>query len=323
MSNDAATPPEVSGPFLTPTRTWPAEPRWGHADGLQVGLHPLPGPRGLLRIFTPYLGQPRERMMNFIAVEPIPTGQTSRGFSELEHSTLDDAPGKRFWSTDSPDDPTPRDPAEPARGIIESVDGVPHQRVYVQVEPFDNGADVYLRLTFRADRPQEVAIATFVRDSSVPLETVITTATMGNYARLRLLRLTDRIVTPSELWPDFPGEDSSRHHFAPHARFGLDDLARTDNGEVLFAACPDEADPASTSYAEDVRPNWHFVGMKAVQYWRAADPDPLIEGLVNARASYWASESEIPGGPSYENLELVEPFRQGRERVFGIEAIPA
>ncbi|UFU05004.1 hypothetical protein [Ruania halotolerans] len=320
MSDDATTLPEVSGPFLQPARRWPAEPRWGHAAGLQVGLHPLPGPRGLLRIYTPYLNQPRERMMNFIAVEPIPAGQTSRGFSELEHSALDDSPGKRFWSSNDPADTSPREPAEPAQGVIETTDGVPHLRVYVQVEPFANGAEVSLRLTFRADQPHEVAIATFARESSVPLDQVITTATMGNYARLRLLRLADRIVTPGELWPDFPGADSSRHHFTPHARFGVDELVRTADG-VLFAASPDEADPVNVTYADDVRPNWHFQGDRAVQYWRAADPDPAIQGLVNARASYWASESGIPGGPSYENVELVEPFRQGRELVFGIEPL--
>src|SRR5690606_32184044 len=84
--------PETDGPFVRPAATHPAEPRWGHAEGLQVGLSPLPGPRGLLRVYTPYLDQPRERMINFVAVEPVPAGETTRGFSELEHSALDDAP---------------------------------------------------------------------------------------------------------------------------------------------------------------------------------------------------------------------------------------
>lgn len=318
VSTDATAPtlPEQHGPFLRPAPTPPAEPRWGHADGLQVGLHPLPGPRGLLRIYTPYLAQPRERMMNFIAVEPIPVGQTRRGFSELEHSTLDEAPGKRFWSADDPADAAPRHSTQPALGEIEEIDGVLHQRAHVLVEPFENGADVYLRLTFRADRPHEVAIAAFARETSAPLDRLIITATMANYARLRELRLADRVVTPAELWPDFTG-----HGFAEHARFGLPDLARDETGAVVLAAAPDEADPVDVTYAPDVAPGWHFQGGRALQYWRAPDPDPAIEGLVNARASYWASESPIPGGPAYENVEIVEPFRQGRELVFGVEPL--
>lgn len=315
MSNDAALP-EPDGPFIRPSATFPAEPRWGHADGLQVGLAPLPGPRGLLRIYTPYLDQPRERMMNFIAVEPIPAGETTRGFSELEHSTLDDAPGKRFWSADDPADSTPRPSTEPARGIVETLGGVAHLRVFVLVEPFDNGADVYLRLTFRADRPHEVAIASYARENSVPLAHLVTTATMGNYARLRELHLADRVVTPAQLWPDFTG-----HAFAPHARFALGEMTRDASNAVVLSATPDETDPVNVTYADDVYPGWHFAGGRARQYWRADDPHPEIEGLVNARASYWASESPIPGGAAYENIELVEPFTQDRELVFGVEPL--
>lgn len=313
MSTDAL--PVTDGPFVRPAESTPAEPRWGHAEGLQVGLHPLPGPRGLLRIYTPYLDQSRERMINFIAVEPIPAGETTRGFSELEHSALDDAPGKRFWSSDDPADPTPRPSIEPARGIVEMLDGVAHLRVFVLVEPFANGADVYLRLSFRADRPHEVAIAAYARETSVPLEHLIVTATMGNYARLRELHLADRVVTPAELWPDFGG-----HAFAPHARFGLGEMVSSE-GAVTLAATPDEADPVNVTYADDVFPGWHFQGRRATQYWRAHDPHPEIAGLVNARASYWASESPIPGGAAYENIEIVEPFTQGRELVFGVEPL--
>lgn len=308
--------PETDGPFVRPAATHPAEPRWGHAEGLQVGLSPLPGPRGLLRVYTPYLDQPRERMINFVAVEPVPAGETTRGFSELEHSALDDAPGKRFWSADDPGDATPRPETEPARGTVETIDGVQHLRVFVLVEPFANGADVHLRLTFRADRPHEVAIATYARETSVPLAHAIVTATMGNYARLRELHLADRVVTPAELWPDFSG-----HGFAPHARFGLDELVRDDAGAVVLAATPDEADPVNVTYADDVVPGWHFQGLRATQYWRAADPHPDIQALVNARASYWASESPIPGGAAFENIELLEPFTQGRELVLGVDPL--
>ena len=132
--------PVVEGGWLRPAPGAGAEPRWGHPDGLQVGLHPLPGPRGLLRIFAPYLGHPRERLLNFIAIEPIPAGATERGYSELEHSVLDDADGKRFWSVDAldADAGTPRDPLSPARGVVETVDGVGTLTVHV-----DSSAHLY------------------------------------------------------------------------------------------------------------------------------------------------------------------------------------
>ena len=74
-----------------------AEPTWGHAYGLRIGLaHADRGPRGLLRVYTPYLDQPAGRVINFIAVEPTPRGREQRGLSELERSTLDGVRGKRF-----------------------------------------------------------------------------------------------------------------------------------------------------------------------------------------------------------------------------------
>jgi hypothetical protein len=310
------TEPEVDGGWLRPSSTSPAEPRWGHPDGIQVGIAPLRGPRGLLRIFTPYLEHPRDLLVNFIAIEPVPAGQPHRGLSELEHSGLDDVRGKRFWSADSPDDATPLDPLLPARGVIETVDGVERLRVFVLVEPFDNGADVYVRLSFRADRPHEVGIATYARDTSVPLDFCIVTATMGNFARLRELHLADRVVTPAKLWPGFGGTD-----FAEHAKFGLAEFTRNEAGDATVSATPDELEPHTAEYASDTHPHWHYSGLRAVQTWTAERPSPRLEVWVNARWAYWASASPIPGGPSYENFELVEPFEQGREFLFSIDPL--
>ena len=170
----------------------PRESRWGHPDGLQVGLHPLPGPRGLLRVYTPYLGHPRDRLLNFVAVEPVPAGAAERGYSELERSRLDDANGLRFWSMDDPTDATPRDELAPSRGAVSVVDGVEHLLVHIGVERFANGADVRLTATFRADRPHEVALAAWTHPGSVELDACILSATMGNWSRLRILRLAGR-----------------------------------------------------------------------------------------------------------------------------------
>jgi hypothetical protein len=305
-------PVEEDG-WLRPAPTTPAEPRWGHPGGIQVGLHPLSGPRGLLRVFTPYLGHHRSRLLNFIAVEPIAAGETHRGFSELEHSALDDAPGKRFWSADAPGDGTPRDPREAARGVVEQVEGVETLTVWIGVESFENGAEVDIRLRFRADRPHEVELTASRRAGSAELSACVLTATMGNYARLRRLQLRDRVVGPGELWPDFDGT-----HFAEHAAFPLAELAR-DGEAVVVTATTDELNPSSAVYAPEVKPHWHYEGTRAVQGWRVERPHPELRVLVNARRVYWASEAPIPGGDSFENFEVVEPFREGAAVTFFVE----
>ncbi|MBO0981655.1 hypothetical protein IPV10_13965 [Microbacterium sp. SD291] len=254
--------------------------------------------------------------MNFIAVEPIPRGETERGYSELEPSTLDPGQnGKRLWSADDAASAERGDTPAPARGTIESVDGVETLTVWIGVERFDNGADVRVRVRFFADRPHEVEVAGFANAASVPLSTLVLTATMGNWARLRRLHLADRVVTPAELWPGFSGTA-----FTEHGRFPLGALTRDGNAAVVSAS-GDEDDPWSVEYSADTATHWHFLGRRAVQTWRVEDPHPDLEVLVNARWAYWASASPIPGGPAYENFEIVEPFREGAAFRFSVERL--
>jgi hypothetical protein len=306
----------VDGRWLRPAITEGArEPRWGHPDGMQLGLHPLSGPRGLLRLYTPYLDQPRDRLLNFIAVEPIPAGRTERGYSELERSRLDDVPGLRMWTADDVDDPTPRDPRDPARGVIGIEDGVETLTVDIAVEPFANGADVRVRAVFRADRPHEITVAAFLRPASVELEACVLTATMGNWARLRTLRLATEEVSAGALWPGY-----TDIHFAEHARFDVGRLAR-DGGAVTVSALPDERAPHLAEHAPGTKEHWRYGGAPAVQTWRAVDPDAALVAEVNGRYTYWMSEAPIPGGIAFENFELVEPFRQGRAFTFSVEPL--
>lgn len=306
--------PVVEGTWIRPADKGRARPVWGHAEGLQIGLHPMRGPRGLLRVYAPYLGHKEGRVINFIAVEPVPAGEDHRGLSELEHSSLDDVRGKRFWSADEPADAAPQPPERPARGRIIEEDGVEMLRVFIQIEPFDNGAEVYLRLTFRKDRPREVGIATFARSGSASLDHCIVTATMGNYARLRQLHLADRIVTSTDLWPDYRDI-----HFTPHAKLDLEELQRTPEGDAIILATPDEPQPQKARYAPGTRRHWRYTGHVATQFWRMENPDAHLQAWVNGRWAYWASTAPIPGGVSYENFELVAPFRQGQEFWFGVE----
>ena len=289
--------------WVRPSTTQPIPPLWGHADGVRVGLHPLRGPRGLLRVYAPYLKHDTDRVINFIAVEPIVAGERVRGLSELEHSKLDDAQGKRMWARD-------------VQGQIVSEDDVEQLVSYVEVEPFDNGAHVYLKLIFRADRPREVAIATFAHDDSKPLDRCIITATMGNYARLRKLELNDRSVNARELWPDYRGDG-----FTPHAIFDLAKLNRAADGHAIAFASPDEANPCDATYADGTRSHWRYSGKVARQFWRCEDPDPALQVWVNGRYVYWKSRAPIPGGVAFENFEMIAPFKQGQEFIFGVEPI--
>jgi len=288
------------------------EPRWGHPDGLQIGLHPLSGPRGLIRIYTPYLDQPRDRLVNFIAVEPIPAGSTERGYSELERSRLDDASGLRLWSADDPEDATPRSPDAPSRGIVTTEDGVGVLTVHILMESFANGADVWITARFRAGRPHEVTLAAWRREGSDDLEACILTATMGNWARLRQLHLADGTVTAGELWPDYRDI-----HFADHAVFPVERFTSDAEG-VWVSATPDEASPDTAVHAEGTAEHWRYIGRRGVQTWRAADPDERLVAQVNGRHTYWMSDHAIPGGIAFENFELVEPFRPGRAFTFSV-----
>ena len=311
--SDKAAPPVVEGRWVRPAAAESALPVWGHAEGLWAGLWPMPGPRGLIRIYAPYLGHAAGRPINFIAVEPIPAGRRQRGFSELEYSDLDQTRGKRFWSADDPGDPSPKLPRRPARGVIFQEGGVEALRVFVFVEPFANGARVYLRLSFRSDRPYELGIATFVCEDSQPLGHCIVTATMGNYARLRTLHLADRRVLSTDLWPEHRG-----FGFAPHKQFPLAGLFRTRQEDVLVAATPNEPSPQDAEYAPFTPKGWRYCGRPATQYWRCEKPHPRLAVQVNGRSVYWGSLSPIPGGVSYENFEIVEPFRDGAEFHFGV-----
>ena len=317
MNSPAAVPPSPalpSGLWIRPAGSAPREPRWGHREGMQLGLSPAP--RGLLQIFTPYLGHPQERLVNYIAVEPVPVGTVARGYSELEPSRLDPGErGKRMWAVDDPSATAVRTRLDPDPGIVDVVDGVERLTVWVLVEPFDNGAEVQVRVRFRADRPHEVELAGFATPRSAPLDLLVLTATMGNWARLRRLELADRVVTPAALWPGFTGTG-----FAEPASFGLDELRR-DGTAALVSATGDESDPWSVAYSADTAEHWRFLGQRMRQTWRVDDPDPALRAQVNARWSYWASSSEIPGGPAYENVEVVEPFRQGAALRFAIEPL--
>jgi hypothetical protein len=307
-------PPDTVGAWIRPAEGKPAMPVWGHVNGIIVGLAPLPGPRGLVRIYTPYLEYEFAEVMNFIAFEPIPKGSEHRGFSELEMSSLDKGErGKRFWSSDNATAILPLDEAYPARGVVEKINGEETLTLYVFSEPFENGAKVYVRLRFFESRPYEFEITTNTYDASIDLDYFITTATMGNKARLRTLFLKEGQKSSLELWPDYKDI-----HFTSHEYFSQKEMIRDKKGNAYFIAAPNEKDYSKAMYAPGTDSHWKYKGKHATQYWIKINPHKELNGLVSGRFTYWASEAPIPGGISFENFELKTPFKNGDRFIFGI-----
>lgn len=307
---------DKDGRWIRPAQGTPAQPVWGHVNGIRAGISPLPGPRGLLRIYTPYLGHKEDKVINFIALEPIVAGQDQRGFSELEMSTLDHVRGKRFWSSNDSLSTHPLPAEFPAHGVIEKIKGIEVLTVFIFSEPFDNGARVYIRLRFFEDRPCEMELTAYREEKSKELDYFILTATMGNFARLRSLYLTDSVKSSLELWPDYTGSNFTDHDVTP-----MEAMIKDKNGAAYFIAATNEDEPQHVTYEPGTKNHWRYYGEKATQYWRKENPEPQLEGLVNGRYTYWASKSPIPGGIAFENFEMKEPFKNGAKYVFGVSPL--
>lgn len=291
-------------------------PVWGHQNGIRIGLSPLEGPRGLLRVYAPYLNLDSLKMINFIALEPIVSGSDKRSFSELEQSGLDNVRGKRFWSANNALSTQPRPVNDCATGIIEKVNGVEALTVYIYSEPFISGAKVYVRVRFYENRPYEIELTSYAREDSAPLDNFVLTATMGNFARLRNLYLKDTVKSSLDIWPDYTDGNFTEHDYTPISKMIADN-----EGSVYFVAAPNEEDPTTASYAEDTKEHWKYSGQKATQYWKKKSPAADLKGLVNGRYVYWASTSSIPGGISFENFEFKEPFKNGSIYYFGVSPL--
>ncbi len=309
--------------WVRPAATQDAEPRWGIEDGIQFGIWPSGGgPRGLIRVYAPYLGFPDDRVVNFIAIEPMK--RNARSFSELERSLLDDVNGLRFWSEDSIEAiGEPKLPWRPAQGqtrLIPDAQGghVQALTVVIVTERFRTGTQAAVEVTIRQDRPHELRLRTFILGNQRDIDACVLTATMGNFMRLRKLWLRDEVVTSHGLFPNHRG-----NNFTPHHAFDLDQLFRTPDGGMLLVATPDEQDLTQAVYDPAVHHVWRYAGRPGAQYWRMQKQDitETLRAQVNARFTYWASNAPIPGGVSFENFELVDQYHEGQTFIFGISDV--
>lgn len=318
QNSDGTTFPTLASPitkdgWIFPASDQDSEPVFGIEDGISVGLWPTPGPRGLLRIFTPYLGQPPGQVINFIAIEPLVQGR--RSFSELEDSASDQHPGKLMWISESPDGGETHLPWRPAAPDFFEIEGNRAMKFWVLMEPFASGACPVLQVILRQDHPHEATFQVFATEGSTPMQACILSATMGNYERLRRLWLKERVVEAKDLWPEFHVLAPHGPGFAPHREWPVQELV-THGGDVVVAATPSERDPSQAVYTEQV-PFWfRYQGQWATQYWKTP-VGPNVVARVNGRVCYWGSRAEIPGGIAFENFELEAPFSPGQSFTFG------
>jgi hypothetical protein len=294
---------------------------WGRRDGIVFGLYShggMKGPRGLIRVgvFSPETSSPE--LLNFIAVEPVVAGAGARfdrmAFSELEMSQLDPGQrGKRMWvdansTTSNGAELGSLETLHTGRATVERLS------VRIDVERFtQNGAHVYLVASVDSDRPKELRLRVFAEPDSPPLDELTLTATMGNYERLRLLWLSDRVVDSRQLFPDYDGDA-----FVEKYNYSLPEMLRSGDGDAVVFCTSNERDPRKTE--GNSAAHWVYTLPKLTQYWRVPghDVEPDLRVRVNARRDYWASKAPVLGGIAFENFEVRQRYIPGQTFIYGI-----
>ena len=123
--------------------------------------------------------------------------------------------------------------AWPVSGKLETVHAgnatVERLSVRIDVERFAaNGAHVYVIASIDSDQPWELRLTPYAEADSAPLEENTVTATMGNYERLRLLWLKDRVIQSTVLFADYDGTA-----FTEKFSYALPEMLRTDDGGAI------------------------------------------------------------------------------------------
>lgn len=308
-------------PWVRPNK--PGDPLiWGRRDGIVFGLHSpggIKGPRGLIRIGlypTPQAAAPE--LLNFVAVEPVILGAGARfdrmAFSELEMSQLDIGQrGKRMWV-----DPETSTESGIPSGKLETLKAgkasVERLTVRIDVERFTaNGAHVYVVASIDSDHPYELRLRTYAESDSPNIDELTLTATMGNYERLRLLWLNDRVVNSRQLFSSYTGDA-----FIEDVDYPLGEMLRSGEGDAIVFCTSNETDPGKSPGNDTA--HWVYTLPKLTQYWRVPgrDVEPNLRVRVNARRVYWASKAPVLGGIAFENFEVRQRFVPGQTSVFGI-----
>lgn len=305
-----------TGKWIYPDGVKNKDPYWGIKGGIAVSYAPHKGVvRGLIGIHTPYLGHNSERVLNFIAIEPVV--ENSRGYSEMETSKIDNKQGLKIRSSNQfiPDYSIDKLSDIPATGVISDKDASQTLSFYLYIETFANGSKPIIQIILSEASPYEFGMRVYAAKDSKFFRTCILTATMGNYAQLRHLWLKGEVVEAKDLWKDFNVSDPG---FAPHHNWGADKILTLDNGQAIVACTTDMISSDKVKYDSNVPFWWKYEGNIATQYWRVPKPTKYLIVRVNGRTNYYGADNwRIPGGIAFENFEVEEPFVAGQEFVFG------
>lgn len=309
---------------------------WGIRNGIVVSLWPYNvetdgvvlggGPRGLIRVGYELEG--KIYLINYIAVEPMVKGKVE--YSEITPSKVDGYWGKFMWASPQPI-AIPYYPAAFTPGIISHPDpnnpAIEELSFYVYMEQFENGAHPYLKLSIRSDQPGELGFEIFNQKKSAEMDRCVLTATMGNYSRLRLMQLKDKVIDARQVY-----EGYNDIGFVEKGTYSADQLFRDKNQDYVVYASSNEfftqltAWPQTQEYKD--RSGWKYrPTFKLTQYWRKPheQADASLKLRVNGRAKYWSGGSDdksnyidIPNGISFENFELQEKYYSGQKFYFGL-----
>ncbi|MCR8558726.1 hypothetical protein KXD93_13800 [Mucilaginibacter sp. BJC16-A38] len=311
-------------------------PMWGIKGGIVFSLWPKSiepsgpgtdgGPRGLIRIGYEYQGS--VNLINYIAIEPVVNGDME--FSEVSPSRGDGKWGKFLWATDKPDADS-FTPYANTRGTITHPDPqnptIEQLSFFICMEKFNDGAHPYLKVTISSDKPGELGLQIFNQPGSAIMERCALTATMGNYSRLRLLYLKDKVIDSRKLFAGYDDID-----FIEKEPYPASQMLKNKHGDLMVCAESNEtfnelaAWPQQPDYLK--KWGWRYRPFyKLTQYWRvdSAGYDSSLQVRVNGRVKYWGAENPdksaytaVPGGPAFENFELRDNYHPGQKFYFGL-----
>ena len=164
-----------------------------------------------------------------------------------------------------------------------------------------------------ATDPAKCDCAPIAETDSPPIDELTVTATMGNYERLRLLWLKDRVIDSRQLFAAYTGDA-----FVEDVDYPLEEMLRSGEGDAVVFCTSNEGDPGKTPGNDTA--HWPYTLPKLTQYWRipGRDVEPNLRVRVNARRVYWASKAPVLGGVAFENFEVRERFVPGQAFIFGI-----
>jgi hypothetical protein len=235
-------------------------------------------------------------------------------FSELEMSELDQGQrGKRMW-VDVDQHPGDNGAGGSLQTLHTGKATVERLSVRIDVERFtQNGAHVYVIASIDSDHPKELRLTVFAEDDSPRIDELTLTATMGNYERLRLLWLNDRVVDSRQLFSDYNGDA-----FVERYDYPLPEMLRSGDGDAVVFCTSNERNPEKTEGNSSA--HWVYTLPKLTQYWRVQghDVEPDLRVRVNARRDYWQSKVPVLGGIAFENFEVRQRYVPGQTFIYGI-----